>query len=165
MAFDDRDLARIESEFVALAGGNLWDRVEEGLWLRRQVEHAAWSAHGQWWRKTALGKRVQAIRSRERTERLKTVVVAVRACKACGRLFPLSAAQRQHGRGRVCSSACRGRARQNIELVSLHGQTLPLARWAERYGIALKTVCKRRKLGWSVLDALQTPVRGQVRAA
>lgn len=165
MAFDRADFVRIEGEFLSLAGGDHWDRVEQGLWLRRQLEHAAWSAHGQWWRSTTLGKRTTATSAKVRTARLKTVVVAIRGCRACGKPFELTAAQREHGRGRVCSAECRGRTRQNIELVRLHGEALSLARWAERYGVALKTVCKRRKLGWSVLDALSTPVRGQGRAA
>jgi hypothetical protein len=165
MAYDALDFLRIEWELHALAGGDVWDRIEDGLWLQRAREHAAWSAHGQWWRRTTGGKRAAAARSRARRAELATIVVAVRGCKACGRLFPITAAQRQHGRGRVCSEACRGRARQNVELVYLHGEALPLARWAERYGLPLGTVCRRRKLGWSLLDALTRPCRGKGRVA
>ncbi|MBA3841058.1 MAG: hypothetical protein H0X39_00285 [Actinobacteria bacterium] len=159
MAFHQIEMLRIESEFHALAGGGVWDRIEDGLWLRRQREHAAWAAHGQWWRRTALGKHAMAEGARARNERLKAVVVSVRGCEACGKPFPVTASQHQHSRGRVCSAACRGRARQNVKLVHLHGERLPLARWAERYGIALSTVWKRRNEGWSVLKALETPVR------
>lgn len=161
MAYDSLEYARIEGEFLSLAGGDLWDRIEHGLWLRRQREHAKWSQHGQWWRKTALGKRTTRLQTRARAKRLQTVVVAVCACTACGKLFERTAYQRARGHGRVCSPACRGRARQNIALVTLDGESLPLARWAERYGIALQTVWKRRNEGWDVRTALQTPVRAK----
>lgn len=161
MTFGADELVRIEGEFLTLSGADVWDRVEDALWLRRQVEHANWSEHGQWWRKTTVGKQTAAASSRKNRARLKTVVVAVAACKGCGKLFERTAYHEQYGRGRVCSSACRGRSRANIELVTLGGESMSLARWAERFGVPLKTVCRRRKLGWSVVAALQTPVRGR----
>jgi hypothetical protein len=161
MAYDEIDLTRIEAEFLTLSGGNTWERIEDGLWLRRQVEHAAWAKHGQWYRQTTHGKRRMQAYSRERSKRLQNVVVSVCACKACGKLFERTAYQKERGQGRVCSVECRGRARQNIELITLHGESLPLVRWAERYGLSLHTVWRRRRLGWPLLKALQTPVRAQ----
>src|SRR5688500_496721 len=163
MSFHDAWKLEIAVEFSTLSGGSLWDRIEDGFWLRRQREHAAWAEHGQWWRKTTLGRKHEREYARVRAARLQRVVVAVAACKGCGKPFPRTAYDAARKRGRVCSPECRGRARGNIELITIDRQSLPLARWAERYGVPLKTVCKRRKLGWGIVRALTTPVlnRGQ----
>lgn len=163
MSFHEALPLEIAVEFAALAGGSLWDRIEDGLWLRRLREHASWAEHGQWWRKTALGKRYDRDYARTRAKRLQRVVVAVAVCKGCGKPFERTAYAATRKQGRVCSVECRGRARKNIDMVTIGRESLPLARWAERYGIDLKTVCRRRKLGWSVMQALSTPVanRGQ----
>lgn len=157
MSFHDALGLEIYLEFEQLSAG-LWARVEDALWIRQQHERAAWSEHGQWWRRTTLGKR----RSREaqirRYGQLRKVVVAVAVCKGCGKPFERTAYDAARRRGRVCSIKCRGRARQNIKLVRIGGEALPLARWAERYGIALKTVCKRIKMGRTVVEAVTTPV-------
>lgn len=153
-------------EFRRVLGGT-WDRIEEALWQQRHVEHANWAEHGSWWRKTAAGRRYQREYERSRVAKLKTVTVAVRACVACGKTFELSAARHVRGRDRVCSVECRGAARRNIETVTIDGESMPLARWAERYGVPLGTVWMRRKRGWDVERALKTPManRGQHRAA
>lgn len=156
----------VAAAFRGLAGTS-WDRVEDALWQIRAVEHAAWSEHGQWWRKTTAGRRACREYARARMTLLKTVVVAVRACAACGRPFEVTAAQQAHSRGRVCSLECRGAARRNIGSVTIGSESMPLARWAERYGIALGLVWMRMKRGWTAERALRTPLanRGQKEAA
>lgn len=167
MSFHEALAIEVAVEFRILEGGVHWDRVEDGFWLRRQREHAAWSEHGQWWRKTTQGRRYGREFQRGRMARLRGHVVAVAGCKGCGKPFERTAYDVARDRGRVCSAECRGRARGNIETVRIGNESMPLARWAERYGVALATVWKRRKLGWDLQRALMTPVanRGRRRAS
>lgn len=44
------------------------------------------------------------------------------------------------------------------QLVRLDGETLPVRAWLERLGIRPSTYCARRARGWSVQEALTTPV-------
>jgi hypothetical protein len=135
-----------------------WARFEERLWIARHVEKAAWAEHGLWWRKTTAGKKYFREFSIQRRAFLKTQIVATRACIACGKLFQLDGTQVRNGRGRVCSTRCKGASRGNIELVTIDGVKMPLARWCEKYGVQLKTVCQRRKRGWDIRRAIMTPV-------
>ena len=167
MSFHDAAALEVALMFQDLSGGGgrYWLRVEDALWLRRQREHAAWAEHGQWWRKTSIGKRYEREYKRSQRALLRKRVVAIAGCKGCGKPFERTAYDLARRRGRVCSVECRGRARSNIELVRIGREAMPLARWAERYGLDLKTVCARRARGWDVLRALQTPAanRGQKR--
>jgi hypothetical protein len=131
-----------------------WDVVEDKLWSIRHAEHAAWADHGQWWRRTAIGRRYAREYSRKRATRLKAVVVAVRGCVACGKPFEVTAYGVARKRARVCSVECRGRARKNIQLITIGHESLPLATWAERRGLKLSTVWARVKRGWPITTAL-----------
>lgn len=50
------------------------------------------------------------------------------------------------------------RNRRNVRLLTIDGETAPMAEWSERYGIALSTVWLRIKKGWSEEQAVKTPV-------
>lgn len=159
MAWHEDLSLEIVVEFIGLSG-TAWSRTEDCLWIRRQAEHVAWAEHGSWWRKTVVGKRYQSAYSKSRRRRLKKVVVAVRACVSCGKAFELTAARREHGRDRTCSAPeCRGGLRRNIEMVTIDGESMPLVRWAKRYGVSLGTVWARRKRGWDLRTALTHHVR------
>lgn len=55
------------------------------------------------------------------------------------------------------------RNRQNSVFVTYQGETLCLGEWAERTGIALSTLHKRFRLGWSAERAFTTPVNVNMR--
>ena len=135
-----------------------WDRTEDCLQVRWHESQAGWAEHGQWWRKTAKGRRHAAAYAKKRAARLKRVVVAVRGCTGCGKPFEVTAFTRERKRGRVCSLECRGRSRKNIETVTMRGASRPLARWCEESGVALKTAFARIKRGWDAERAVFTPV-------
>lgn len=51
------------------------------------------------------------------------------------------------------------RNRRSNRLVLYRGENLPLAEWCERLRLPRDTARKRLEAGWSVSDALETPVR------
>ncbi len=53
------------------------------------------------------------------------------------------------------------RNRRSNRLIEHEGETLPLAAWAERYGIARDTLRKRLEAGWPVSEALTVPARAK----
>lgn len=73
---------------------------------------------------------------------------------------------RKDGNGPYSPSNCRwatwkeqGRNRSNNHLLTYDGQTMPIAEFAERYGIPEKALYKRIERGWGAERALTTPVR------
>lgn len=50
--------------------------------------------------------------------------------------------------------------RRNNHYVTIKDETKPLDEWSKFYGLNPKTVRSRLKLGWDVISALTTPVRG-----
>lgn len=53
------------------------------------------------------------------------------------------------------------RGREQSTMLTFAGTTLPLSAWAEKQGIKSGTLHYRLRNGWSVKDALMTPVRGK----
>lgn len=105
---------------------------------------------------------------REWHERLRSEVVEVVPCKGCRKPFARTAYDVMRKRGWVCSRACSGRARGNIKVITIEGESLTLTAWAARHGLKLATVHRRiAVLRWSLERALRTPTfnRGQHRAA
>lgn len=51
------------------------------------------------------------------------------------------------------------RNRRSNVLLEHEGQCLTMAEWAEKLGIGITTLCERLRAGWSVEQALTTPVR------
>lgn len=51
------------------------------------------------------------------------------------------------------------RNRRSSHMLTYQGETKTLGEWAEQFGINRTTLARRLKLGWSVKDALETPVR------
>jgi len=49
--------------------------------------------------------------------------------------------------------------RRNV-YITYKNETLTEAQWADRMGLSRSTLCYRLKAGWSVEDALETPVKG-----
>lgn len=47
---------------------------------------------------------------------------------------------------------------RNNRLLTLRGQTKTQRQWAALYGISEAAICKRIKRGWSISDAITTPV-------
>lgn len=50
--------------------------------------------------------------------------------------------------------------RKNNVVVEYDGREQTASQWAREYGMKPKVVLGRLKLGWSIKDALETPVRG-----
>ena len=53
------------------------------------------------------------------------------------------------------------RNRRNTTMLTHNGETLPVAEWAERYGLSFYVLYERLKAGWSVERALTEPVRSR----
>lgn len=51
------------------------------------------------------------------------------------------------------------RNRRSNRLLHYQGETLAMAEWCERLGLPRDTVRKRLEGGWSIAEALETPVR------
>lgn len=152
--------AEIEAMFRRLSRMPPWSAIEQAVHVKLQV----WAAYGLHWRKTPEGRAYFRNYQRERVKKLRAKVVGTMRCKGCGKPMPRTAEYDQRGRATgVCSVSCRGRARANIELVTIGGVSLPLVEWSRRAGLELKTVCQRIARGWDVERALRTPPanRGQ----
>ena len=59
---------------------------------------------------------------------------------------------------RWATVARQNRNRRDTRLISFNGETLCITDWAARLGIARKTIVMRLDRGWSVEEALTTPV-------
>jgi len=152
----------VAAEFRRLMGFP-YEHVENALFNAYKYQESAWAEHGQWWRRTTRGKAYLREYGVERVKRMKATTVAVRGCASCGKPFAVSAYRVERGRDRVCSPECRGSARKNIQRITIGGQSMPLVRWAEKNGLALRTVWARVSRGWAVERAISTPAanRGQ----
>lgn len=156
--------AEIEAMFARLSRMPPWTLYEEVVWRKQLV----WADYGKYWRTTPEGRAYFRRFTREYHQRLKSEIVEVVECKACRKPFARTAYHVMRKRGRVCSRSCRGRARGNIKLITIEGESLTLTAWAARHGLKLATVHRRIVvLGWSLERALRTPTfnRGQHRAA
>lgn len=144
----------IAVEFQRLAPVH-WDSMEEALWQRRHRELAAWAEHGQWWRKTTAGRARMKVGQQRRTAAAKKRTVGVRVCTGCHKTFAVSAYRVGRGHDRVCSTACRGASRSNIERYTIGTETMTLTEWADRHGVKMSTIWKRiKKMGWTVERAV-----------
>lgn len=63
------------------------------------------------------------------------------------------------GNVRWASQTEQQRNRTNNRLMTLHGETMPLAAWAERIGLKKCTLLTRLHLGWTDERALTAPLR------
>lgn len=162
MAWHEDLALEVYVEFQRLTG-IAYERYENTLWYIRKYADFEWAEHGKWWRKTTVGRRYFREWQAKKAALLKSSIVAIRGCIACGKPFELNAYREQRGRDRVCSNECRGAARQNIKLVTIGGRSMPLVRWAEEHGLAITTVWARIDRGWTVERAVSTPAanRGQ----
>jgi hypothetical protein len=133
-----RDLAaEIAAEFDALA-------MSEAEWAERARDiHTA--------RRKAINDRYKA--------RLRTRLAGSRTCTACGSRFTVTAEKVRSQRVRVCSERCRVAAtRRYRAFLTIRGETLPLAVWAARSGVAQMTIwCRINRYGWDVARAVFEP--------
>jgi hypothetical protein len=67
------------------------------------------------------------------------------------------------GNVRWATPAEQARNKRNNRSISLDGETRILVEWCEVYGISPKNVVARERIGWSIEDAIKTPVRSASR--
>lgn len=170
MTWEPLEHARIHAEFLTLAGGEVWERVEAVAWQRRERERAESAEKKRDFRSRQAGRLYHRHYERARRERGKERLDRIRACKQCGAMFALTATQRgdlkkrfAHA-GRFCSRSCFGRfnhARhappRPPRLVTIGKATKPLPAWAAHFGLSVSYVYKRMRQGMSDVEALTTP--------
>lgn len=152
--------AEIEAMFARLSRMPPWTMYEEVVWRRQLI----WADYGKYWRTTPEGRAYDRKFRKEWHERLRSEVVEVVPCKGCRKPFARTAYDVMRKRGLVCSTACKGRSRGNIKLITIGNESLPLKTWAARHGLKFATVYQRVvMLGWDLEKALRTPAanRGQ----
>lgn len=159
MVWHEHVTVEIEVEFLRLMPV-MCSHIEDTLYVALKYRDREWAKHGEWWRKTTAGKRYQRKASRERTTRLRGVVVAVRGCATCGKPFEVTADRAARKRALVCSPQCRGAKRKNIKRIELDGVSKTLTQWAIERGLGMSTVWARLKRGWTFERALAAPLRG-----
>lgn len=175
MAFDELEYVRIEGEFRTLAGGDVWDRVENVAWQRLEYERATSTTKQREFRSRDRGRRYHREYERARRKRNKGVVSRVRACKQCGTTFALSEAQladvRKYDKakgssrsGRFCTRSCFGKWNRKrnappkpTRMVTIGKRTRSLPEWAAHYGVTVGMVYRRMRAGMSEVEALTTP--------
>lgn len=59
------------------------------------------------------------------------------------------------------SSITQARNRDSNRILHHQGEDLCLSEWAERKGLKINTLIERLRRGWSVSDAIETPLRGR----
>lgn len=165
MAFAAVEYYRIEADFIALGGGDVWSRVEDVAWQWTQREKTRAADKQKAVRATVPGKRAHAKRERTRRVRNKQIVRLVRCCRVCRKMFGVTATQVADGTGNFCTPTCAGRwrrARHNpkpTRMVAIDGKSRPLPEWAKRNGLSLSLVYKRLRSGMSAVEALTAPKR------
>lgn len=164
MAYEGLEFVRIEGEFLSLAGGDVWDRVENVAWQRQLYERLTSTAKQREFRSREHGRKYHRTYERTRRVRNKQRVVVVRCCPVCRRMWPVTAAQLEDG-SRICSRRCVARQRvakglgiRAPRMVTIDGVTRSLPEWASQYGITVGMVYARmRKKGMTDVEALTTP--------
>lgn len=181
MAWDELEMVRIEGEFLLLAGGDVWDTIEDAAWQWRQLylaqQREEARERGRWMRATPSGRAKLATAKRASYQAAKSCTVAVRGCAECGKPFTVSKVARKRGADRHCSLSCVAKARtRNMggrfgnsvgKPVLIDGVARTRREWAEHFGVSLKSVHYRMTVqGLSEVEALTRPKRpGRRRAA
>jgi hypothetical protein len=171
MAYDGLEYVRLACEFLSLAGGDVWARVEAAAWQQLELERSRAADKQREVRSKQHGRFYHRMYERDRRARNKAVVSRVRSCKQCRRMFTLSETQIADGRrraraGRFCTPSCFGkwnRARvpppRPTRMVTIDGVTRSLPVWAKHYGLTVGLVYRRKRGGMSDVEALTTPKR------
>jgi len=169
MAYDGLEYVRIEGEFLTLAGGDIWERVENVAWQRKLYERLTSTDKQREFRGRQHGRLYHRRYECDRRKRNKAVVSRIRCCKQCRAMFTLSATQLADGRkrataGRFCTRTCFGKWNRTrvlqpvpTRLVTIGRKTCPLPQWAAHYGITVSMVYRRMRAGMTEVEALTTP--------
>jgi hypothetical protein len=172
MAWDHIEMVRVRVEFVALAGGELWDTIEQAAWQWRQLyleqQREEARERDRWKRATPSGRAKLAAAKRTSYAARKACTVAVRGCAECGAPFPINKVARARGSDRHCSLSCAAKARVRKQggrfgnsvgkPVIIDGVARTRREWAEHFGISLVAVHYRMTVrGMSEVEALTTP--------
>lgn len=159
------EMVRVHGEFLTLGGGDVWERVELVAWQRREYERVHATEKQREFRSRAHGRVYHRDYERARRVRGKQRPAAVRCCKACRRMWAITATQYADGT-RFCSLKCAARdrvARGKVRpprMVTIDGITRPLPEWAAHFGITPSMVYTRMRAGLSDVEALTKPKRG-----
>lgn len=168
MTFAAVEYYRIEAEFLRLAGGDVWDRVELSAWEMAQHERRRSAEKQQTVRSTASGRRAHAQYERTRRSRNKAIVRKVRCCRVCRKMYSVTAAQVADGCGKFCTPSCAAKWNRKhsnsgrpTRLVTIDGKARPLPEWAKRIGISVGMVYQRIRNGMSPVEAITTRKAGR----
>ena len=161
--FDELEYVHVHADFLALAGGEIWDRVVAAAWQQRERERASSTVKQAEFRSRQHGRLYHRDYERQRRQRNKQIVRKIRCCPECRKMFALNATQVADKHGGYCSRHCFGRA--NIRrhrpnpprMVTIGGKTKPLPQWAEKYGITIGMVYRRMRKGMNAVEALTGP--------
>jgi hypothetical protein len=163
MTWEFEELVRVHADVLALSScEELWDRVVEVAWQRREMERATWTEKQRAFRSRQHGRLYHCQYERERRKRNKTVDGAVRCCAVCRQMYTLTRQQQEDGT-RFCSMRCAARFRvakrpiRPPRMVTIGNKTRSLREWAKHYGITVEMVYRRMREGMSEVEALTKP--------
>jgi len=143
----------VYEEFRRLQG-NAWDSMSRTLYQYMEENKRRWAEHGQWWRKTVVGKKYESDYAAKRNKAHQDSFACFCVCQACGKKFSVSRYKVRRGHTRTCSVECRGSSRKNIKIYDVCGERGTLSALAERHGIKMATAWARINRGWTVERAL-----------
>jgi hypothetical protein len=161
MAYDAIEYYRIEADFLALGGADLWDRVESSAWELVQHTRRCSAEKQRALRSTVFGRRAHSRDEQVRRKRNKKIVRKVRCCRVCRKMYAITAAQVADGCGNFCTRTCAAKWNRKTSgsgrptrLVTIDGKELPLPEWARRLGITVSMVYRRMRSGMTAAEAL-----------
>jgi hypothetical protein len=142
-------------EFQRFDRSGSWFRVEEAVhqlkkrWALREAER---KLDPYAYARYLAGQKRWKVEARE-------VVVTVRCCPVCRKMFAVTAFDQAYRRNTACSPEHRRLVRRGHKLLKIGSERDTLTGWAKRYGLNDTTVTYRmKKLGWTLLKALTTPM-------
>lgn len=163
MAWEFEELVRMHADVLALSSSeDLWDRVVEAAWQRREIERATSTEKQRDFRSRQHGRVYHREYERTRRKRNKTTDGAVRCCAVCRQMYTLTRQQYEDGT-RFCSPRCAARYRVSKRpirpprMVTIGKKTRSLREWAKHYGITVEMVYLRMRKGMSEVEALTKP--------
>lgn len=172
MSWDSLEMVRVHGTFQTLAGGDLWDTIEDAAWQWRQLYLAQQREDARerdrWKRATPSGRAKLNATKRSSYHAGKACTVGVRGCAECGKPFAVSRVARARSTDRHCSLSCAAKARTRKmggrfgnsvgKPVVIGGVARTRREWAEHFGVSLVTVHRRMAvLRMSEVEALTRP--------